>query len=138
MRSFWRFVIAFLAVTGGVALLTGVFGTEFGEANYWDFHGVFFLICIALFPRLTLLLSGVPWGGVFWWLGWVFVPRFLVAVAATLAYWKSNPVLVIFAWLFAFGGESSEKYYVVRTSTSSSRRGFKSAKWVESETSREG
>ncbi len=32
-----------------------------------------------------------------------------MAFLATIAYWKTNPVLVIIAWLVALGGESSEK-----------------------------
>jgi hypothetical protein len=134
MRSFVRFLIAFLAVTGAVALATGVFGVEFGRSDYWDHHGIFFLIFIALFPRLTLLFSGIPIGGLLGWLGWLFAPRLLVAIFATLTYWYQNPILVVIAWLVAFGGESSEKYAVVRRSrTRRGGRGYDSAKWVDAE-----
>ena len=77
--------------------------------NFWDVHGVVFLICMFFFPRLTLLFSSVATGGVFWWLGWFFTPRLLVAILATTTYWPSNPALVIIAWFWAFGGESFEK-----------------------------
>jgi hypothetical protein len=136
MKFLLRFFIAFLAVTGAVALATVFFGVQFGRSNFWQFHGVGFLICIALFPRITLLLSGVPMGGLLWWLGWLFSPRLLVAFLATVTYWYQNPILVVAAWLVAFGGESSEKYTVVRQSREGwgSKRGYDSAKWVKSET----
>jgi len=70
------------------------------------------LIFIAIFPRLTLLFSSVPFGGVLWWLGWIFAPRLLVAILATVNYWNQNKVLVVIAWLIALGGESSEKHVV--------------------------
>src|SRR3984885_8341529 len=112
MKSFWRFLIAFLAVTGAVGLLTGFVGIEFEHFNFWDYHGVFFLGFITVFPCLTLLFSSVSSGGLFWWLSWLFAPRLLVAVLATLNYWYQNPILVVIAWMVALGGESSEKYAV--------------------------
>ena len=127
MKSLVRFLVAFLAVTGAVAILTGVFGVEFGQASFWDRHGVLFLVALMIFPRLTLLFSSVASGGLLWWLSWFFAPRILVAVLATMAFWAANPFLVVCAWLVAFGGESSEKYYMVR----SSGRGFQSARWVD-------
>ena len=77
--------------------------------NFWDVHGLLFLICMFFFPRLTLLFSSVPIGGIFWWLGWVFAPRLLVAILATTAYWHTNMILVIMTWFWALGGESAEK-----------------------------
>lgn len=135
MKTFWRFLIAFLTVTGAVALMTSQFGVEFGHSNFWDHHGILFLIFIAFVPRLTLLLGNVATGGLFWWLGWLFAPRVLVAVLATLAYWYQNPFLVLIAWLAALGGESSEKYVFVKQSKNrwNARQGFDSAKWVEIE-----
>ncbi|MCB0353505.1 MAG: hypothetical protein KDD64_08280 [Bdellovibrionales bacterium] len=76
--------------------------------NFWDVHGLLFLIFIAFFPRLTMLLA-TPWGGFLWWLGLIFVPRIQVAILATCYYWDTNPVLCIFAWLIALCGESGEK-----------------------------
>ncbi len=107
-------MIAFFLVTVGVAVVTATFGLELSHAEYWDRHGLVFLLAVAAFPRLTLLLSGVAWGGIFWWLSWFFVPRMLVAVLATLAYWRQNPILVVLSWLIAFGGESSEKMIMIR------------------------
>ena len=77
--------------------------------NFWDVHGVFFLIFITIFPRLTLLISSVPFGGLFWWLGFFFTPRLLVAILATMAYWTTNPVLVVMSWIVCLFGEFAEK-----------------------------
>ena len=55
------------------------------------------------------MLFATVWGGWLWWLGWVFAPRITVAVLATLYYLDTNPVLVVFAWIWALGGESTEK-----------------------------
>ena len=67
------------------------------------------------FPRLTLLFSNVPFGGLFWWLGWVFAPRLLVAILVTFNYWDSNFILCVLAWVWALAGEGTEKVVVVRT-----------------------
>lgn len=132
MNIFMRVLVGFLAITGAVALVTGFGEFEFGQADFWDHHGLVFLAAIAFFPRLTLLFSSVPFGGILWWAGWLFAPRLLVAVLATFAYWHQNPILVVIAWLIALGGESSEKYVVVQRS-GGRRRGFERAKWVSSD-----
>jgi hypothetical protein len=56
-----------------------------------------------------LLFSSVVSGGILWWLGWLFVPRLLVAILATFVYWHTNTFLVVLTWIWALGGESSEK-----------------------------
>ncbi len=118
MDALIRIAITFLLVSLGASLLIGVFNVEFGQGDFWDHHGVFFLVFIALFPRLTLLFSSVPFGGLFWWMGWIFAPRFLVAMLATIAYWHSNKVLVVISWLVCVGGESSEKVVIHRETRS--------------------
>ena len=77
--------------------------------NFWHVHGVFFILFMFFFPRLTLLFSSVPFGGFFWWLGWIFAPRLLVAVLATINYWQTNPILVVLSWCWALSGETAEK-----------------------------
>src|SRR5271154_5486215 len=103
MKSVIRFLVAFLAITGVVALATAYTDVRLGRDDFWNHHGFLFLISIAVFPRLTLVFSSVATGGILWWLGWFFVPRYLVAFLATLAYWNQNPLLVVFSWLIAFG-----------------------------------
>ena len=109
-NSFARFFIFFLALTGAFTLIMQLFNWEFGYENYWDNRGMVFLFFVTLFPRLTLLFSSVAFGGFLWWLGFIFAPRILIAVLATIAYWEMNPFLVIVSWIVAFSGESSEKY----------------------------
>ena len=77
--------------------------------NFWDVHGLLFIFFMFFFPRLTLLFSSVAFGGIIWWLGFIFTPRLLVAILATAAYWETNTVLVCLTWFWALGLESAEK-----------------------------
>lgn len=111
-----KFALVFVFLSAAAYVLSRYFQIELGNANYWDHHGLLFLGLLALFPRLTLLFSSVASGGLIWWLAWIFTPRVLVACLATISYWQQNPFLVAAAWVVAIGGESSEKYVVVRRS----------------------
>jgi uncharacterized membrane protein YGL010W len=105
----FKSIAIFFILLVGTSVMMDVMQTEFGTVNYWDRRGIFFLIFITFFPRLTLLFSSVAFGGVFWWLGFIFLPRILVAALATVSYFHTNPVLVVISWLVAFGGEVFEK-----------------------------
>lgn len=83
--------------------------------SFWLHHGLWFVFFMCFFPRLTLLLSSVPFGGLLWWLGWIFAPRLLVAILATYNYGHTNIILCALTWLWALAGESTEKTVVVRT-----------------------
>lgn len=87
------------------------------QVNFWDVHGILFVICLAFFPRLTMLFATV-WGGFFWWLGWLFAPRLLVAILATTHFWHTNPVLVVITWIWALAGEGGEKGVAVKKAQS--------------------
>lgn len=113
MNTALKILLLFLAITGLSSILMQSTSFDFGTINYWQTRGVFFLIFVTLFPRLTLLFSSVVSGGVLWWIAWLFAPRFLVAFLATLAYWQTNPILVMIAWFVAFSGETSEKTFVI-------------------------
>jgi hypothetical protein len=76
--------------------------------DFWQVHGITFLICIACFPRITMLLTVSTPFGLLAWLGWLFVPHLLVAILATTMYWHTNPVLCVIAWIVALGGTSAE------------------------------
>lgn len=76
--------------------------------DFWQVHGMFFILFMFFFPRLTMFFA-TPWGGLFWWLGWLFLPRLTVAILATNNYWHTNKFLVVLAWVWALGGESVEK-----------------------------
>jgi hypothetical protein len=79
--------------------------------DFWAIHGIFFLFGCAFFPRITLLFfSAVSFG--FWtFVGWIFAPHLTVAIIATTLYWETNPLLVVIAWFFAFGGTISETLF---------------------------
>lgn len=106
----FRGVAIFFLLVVATTLMMDVMKMDFGTVNYWDRRGVFFLVFISIFPRLTLVLSSVVTGGFLWWLGFFFCPRILVALLATVTYFHTNPVLVSFSWLIALSGEVFEKW----------------------------
>jgi hypothetical protein len=119
MKTLIKIIIIFLVISAASTILYNNTDIVFGKIDFFSKHGWIFLFSIALFPRLTLLVSGlligsIEFGGLLWWLGFFFAPRILVATLATVAYWNSNQLLVVFAWLIALGGESSEKFVITR------------------------
>lgn len=119
MKTLFKIIIIFLVISGASAILYNYTDIDFGNMDFFSKHGWFLLFSIALFPRLTLLVSGllvgsIQFGGFLWWLGFFFAPRILVATLATIGYWQTNKLLVVFAWLIALGGESSEKLVITR------------------------
>lgn len=110
LRSILFFFVLLIASSVMITVLHVPFGTE----NFFENHSLLFLIFISFFPRLTLLFSSVVSGGLFWWLGWLFFPRILVATLATFAYFQTNPILVTISWLIALSGESFEKQQLSR------------------------
>lgn len=76
--------------------------------NFWQVHGIFFLIFITLFPRLTMLFAVSVSFGPLAWIGWLFAPHLTVAIFATHYYWSTNPILCIIAWFVAFAGTGGE------------------------------
>lgn len=102
-------IAVFFILLVATSMMMDIFKTPFGTVDFFQKHGVFFLIFITFFPRLTLLFSSVVSGGFFWWLGFFFCPRILVASLATVAYFHTNPVLVTISWVVALGGETMEK-----------------------------
>lgn len=119
MKTILKILMIFLAITGASTILYNYTDITFGNIDFFTKHNWFFLFSIALFPRLTLVVSGllvgsIEFGGFLWWLGFFFAPRILVAILATVSYWHTNQILVILAWLIALGGESSEKFVITR------------------------
>lgn len=86
------------------------------SVDFWTVHGWGFLIGITLFPRITMLVATAAGGGFFYWLGWLFVPRVVVAILAVAHYWHTNPVLCVIAVLLCVCGESAEKSVVSKRS----------------------
>lgn len=99
----------FFILLVATSVMMDVSKLDFGTIDFYQKHGIFFLLFITLFPRMTLLFSSVLSGGVFWWLGFIFCPRILVASLATVSYFHTNPVLVVISWIVALGGETMEK-----------------------------
>lgn len=110
-----RLLIIFIVLCISSILAIALFGIELSRENYWDHHGVLLLIFLTFFPRLSLLFSSIPFGGLWWWLGFIFCPHYLVAILATINYWPTNPFLVSIAWLVALAGEFGEKYILQRS-----------------------
>ena len=102
-------LMIFLCALAVTSVMFGNFEFQFGTVDFFSKHNFLFLIFISFFPRLTLLFSSVAFGGFFWWLGFLFMPRLLVAVLATMAYGKTNPMLVAISWVVALSGEVMEK-----------------------------
>ncbi len=76
--------------------------------NFFEHHGIIFLICIAVFPRLTLFFASTMSFGILGWLRFIFTPHLLVAILATTYYWHTNPVLCVISWVVALGGTGAE------------------------------
>lgn len=119
MKTIIKILFIFLAITGASTLLINYTNVEFKNVDFFVKHGWFFLFSITLFPRLTLLVSGllvgsIEFGGILWWIGFFIAPRILVAILATVSYWNTNQFLVVMSWLIALGGESSEKFVITR------------------------
>jgi hypothetical protein len=132
MKTIFKMAFIFLAITAASTILYNYTDVKFGAVDYFTKHGWIFLFSVALFPRLTLLVSAllvgsVEIGGIIWWLGFFFAPRILVACLATVAYWNTNQILVVLSWLIALGGESSEKFIITKRMGSPQRfdQGFK-------------
>ena len=83
--------------------------------NFWDVHSIFFILFMFGFPRLTMLFTGifVAWFGPLFFVGWLLAPRLTVAILATTVYWHTNPVICVFSWMWAIGGESYEKIEII-------------------------
>jgi hypothetical protein len=85
--------------------------------SFWDHHSALFLVFAIIFPRLTILFAtGLPAVfGVLGWIGWFFVPRFMIAYYATVTFGDTNPFLVAVAWIVAIlalmgaGGEGARR-----------------------------
>ncbi len=76
--------------------------------DFWQVHGILFLIFITFFPRLTMLFAVTIPFGILAWLGWIFVPHLTVAILATQYYWETNPILCVIAWIVALAGTGGE------------------------------
>jgi hypothetical protein len=82
--------------------------TKSGQ-DFFVHHNLWHLLGWVVFPRMMFWFFSVMSGGLFFWIGVLFVPRVMVAFCATYYYWDTNPILCIFSWFYAIGGEGFEK-----------------------------
>ena len=88
--------------------------------NFWNYHSFLFVFFMFFFPRLTMLFATTTGGGLLYWLGWLFAPRFTVAIIATILFYQNNEILLIFTWIWALFGETTEKVIIKTRTTKSS------------------
>ena len=72
--------------------------------DFLNVHPVYspmLLAGLVLFPRVTMLFLGPTFSWLYA-LGWLLMPRFTVALFATMYYHEENPVLVACSWLVFF------------------------------------
>ncbi|MEK7120652.1 MAG: hypothetical protein AAB840_01010 [Patescibacteria group bacterium] len=86
MRGAWKFLIIMLVAFSLVACATPEWPAERNTTDFWQVHGIWFLIFMALFPRTTMLLATAHPIGCLSWLGWLVAPRILAAIIATHYY----------------------------------------------------
>jgi hypothetical protein len=80
--------------------------------NFWDVHGLFFLLGLTFFPRLTVIFFSHVAGGPLFWVFFLIFPRIVIPILAAYHYWHTNPVLVVLSFLVCLGGETGEKTVV--------------------------
>ena len=81
--------------------------------NFWDVHGIFFLIGLVLFPRITVIFfSQITGFGLLFWIAFLIFPRIVIPILAAYYYWDTNPVLVVLAFLISLSTETGEKTVV--------------------------
>lgn len=83
--------------------------------DFWDVHGVWFIVFMSIFPRITMLVSTTVGGGFLYWIGWIFAPRLTVAILATYCCGHTNTFIVVMCWIWAFAGDTTEKSFVANS-----------------------
>ena len=88
--------------------------TDARELSIMEYRSFIFILGLIFVPRVTLLVSSIWFnlvtGGFFWWLTWLFAPRYLIAGIASAHYWDTNPFLVVCSWVVAIlGSRDSDK-----------------------------
>ena len=69
-RFLYKLLFVFVILSLATLVAVQFFHVDFSNENFWDHHGILFLIFLALFPRFTLLVSSVASGGLIWWPFW--------------------------------------------------------------------
>lgn len=80
--------------------------------NYWEVHGILFLIGLVFLPRITVIFFSHVTGGPIFWIFFLLFPRLVIPILAAANYWDTNPVLVVLSFIICLGGEGGEKTIV--------------------------
>ena len=64
--------------------------------GYWTNHSLLFLIGLTIFPRFTLLFSNIS-SNILFWLGWLFLPRLMIALLGITTVYYFMTFLYILA-----------------------------------------
>jgi hypothetical protein len=83
--------------------------------NFWEVHGIFFLLGLVFFPRITVILFSHVTGGPLFWIFFLIFPRIVIPILAAYHYWDTNPVLVVLSFVVSLSGETGEKQIVRKT-----------------------
>ena len=81
--------------------------------DFWNYHGLLFIIAMFIFPRLTMLFATTVGGGFLYFLGWIIAPRLTVAIIATTLFYEHNVILLMLTWIWAIFGEVLEKDWLL-------------------------
>src|ERR1043166_1281189 len=68
------------------------------EMNFWDVHGLLFLLGLVAFPRITVFFFSHVIGGPIFWIFFLIFPRLVIPILAAYHYWGTNPILVILSF----------------------------------------
>lgn len=109
-KTLFLMMILVLTLAGCSTQVVTPSGTDF-----WTNHGYLQLLGWFFFPRIMFWFFSVMTGGIWFWVGVLFVPRVMIAFWATTYYWNTNPILCVFAWIYALTGEGTEKTLASRS-----------------------
>lgn len=70
---------------------------------------VYTLLFTMFFPRIGILLLKIKFGNIWWILGYIFYPRFIIAYLVTSHYYSQSKFLVFCIWYWAYIMEKAEK-----------------------------
>lgn len=85
--------------------------------NFWEVHGIFFLLGLVFFPRITVIFFSHVTGGPLFWIFFLIFPRIVIPILAAYHYWDTNPVLVVLSVVVCLSGETGEKRVVQKSVT---------------------
>lgn len=74
--------------------------------DFWDAHGIFFIIGIIFWPRMLMLYFGmIAPMQIDAIVGWALVPRIYSMSLISHVYYDKNPTLITICWVLAIVAE---------------------------------